>query len=108
MKPITNQKFDITDEEIEKLPNEIKQLSKIKMNGHQLDRLINLLSPDSRLLLETRMLTIPMDYTEKYPKVSILDLLQEKGFIMKNKLITEEDYNGWIDQHKKTFEQARY
>ena len=44
--------------------NENSRGSKIKRNGHQLDRLIELLSQESRLLLETRMLTIPMEKTE--------------------------------------------
>lgn len=82
--------------------------SKIKRNGHQLDRLIELLSPDSRLLLETRMLTIPMESTEKNHSVSLLDVLIKKGVISQEYQISSEQYEGWIEQHKKTFEEARY
>ena len=82
--------------------------SKIKMSGHQLDRLIELLSPESRLFLESRMLTIPMDATEQNNSVSILDLLQKKGILDTQQQISREQYNGWIEQHKKTFEEARY
>lgn len=88
--------------------NENNRGSKIKRNGHQLDRLIELLSPESRLLLETRMLTIPMESTEKNHSVSILDLLLEKGVLPQENQITSEQYVGWLDQHKKTFEEARY
>lgn len=88
--------------------NENNRGSKIKRNGHQLDRLIELLSPESRLLLETRMLTIPMSSTEKNPSVSILDILLEKGKISLEQQISSEQYMGWINQHKKTFEEARY
>ena len=56
--------------------------SKIKTNGHQLDRLIEWLSPDSRLLLETRMLTIPMETTEQNNSVSLLDILLKKRCII--------------------------
>lgn len=88
--------------------NENNRGSKIKRNGHQLDRLIELLSSESRLLLETRMLTIPMGTTEKNSSVSILDLLQKKGIISTDQKITTEQYSGWLEQHKKTFEEARY
>ena len=57
--------------------------SKIKRNGHQLDRLIELLSQESRLLLETRMLTIPMESTEQNNSVSILDVLLKKVYYHK-------------------------
>ncbi|MBQ8891626.1 MAG: hypothetical protein IJ068_02045 [Bacilli bacterium] len=82
--------------------------SKIKRNGHQLDRLIELLSPESRLLLETRMLTIPMSTTEKNQRISVLDLLQKKGILSSKQQISSEQYSGWLEQHKKTFEEARY
>ena len=88
--------------------NENTRGSKIKMNGHQLDRLIELLSQESRLLLETRMLTIPMEATEKNSSVSILDLLLNKGVLSPANKISSEQYVGWIEQHKKTFEEARY
>ena len=81
---------------------------KIKISGHQLDRLIELLSPESRLLLETRLLTISMDVTEKNKSVSILDLLQNKGILDIKRHYSEEEYSSWIEQHKKTFEEARY
>ena len=82
--------------------------SKIKINGHQLDRLIEWLSQDSRLLLETRMLTIPMETTEQNNSVSILDVLLKKGVLSQDNQISPEQYVGWIEQHKKTFEEARY
>lgn len=82
--------------------------SKIKRNGHQLDRLIELLSQESKLLLETRMLTIPMETTEMNNSVSILDVLLKKGVLSQNNQISSEQYVGWIEQHKKTFEEARY
>ena len=82
--------------------------SKIKRNGHQLDRLIEMLSPESSLLLETRMLTIPMEATEENQSVSILDILLEKGVLQQENQISQEQYVGWIEQHKKTFEEARY
>lgn len=82
--------------------------SKIKRNGHQLDRLIELLSQESRLLLETRMLTIPMESTEQNNSVSILDVLLKKGILSQDNQISSEQYVGWIEQHKKTFEEARY
>ena len=88
--------------------NENSRGSKIKRNGHQLDRLIELLSQESRLLLETRMLTIPMETTELNNSVSILDVLLKKGILSQNNQISSEQYVGWIEQHKKTFEEARY
>ena len=82
--------------------------SKIKINGHQLDRLIEWLSLESRLLLETRMLNIPMETTEQNNSVSILDVLLKKGVLSQDNQISSEQYVGWIEQHKKTFEEARY
>ena len=88
--------------------NENSRGSKIKHNGHQSDRLIEMLSPESSLLLETRMLTIPMESTEKNQSVSILDLLLKKSTLPQENQITTEQYVGWIEQHKKTFEESRY
>lgn len=88
--------------------NENNKGSKIKINGHQLDRLIELLSTESRLLLETRMLTIPMGITEKNGSISFLDILLEKGVLLREKYISSEQYVGWLEQHKRTFEEARY
>ena len=88
--------------------NENNRGAKIKQTGHQLDRLIELLSQDSRILLETRMLRIPMESTEKNSAISIMDVLANKGIIDSSEKITSEQYLGWIDQHKKTFEEARY
>ena len=88
--------------------NENNRGSKIKRSGHQLDRLIELLSPSSNLLLETRMLTIPMGSTENNSSISILDLLLEKGVLQRDNQISEEEYTSWILKHKKTFEEARY
>ena len=73
-----------------------------------MDRLIELLSPESRLLLETRMLTIPMNLTEKNNSVSVIDVLLKKGILDAEQKISTEQYTGWIEQHKKTFEDARY
>lgn len=81
--------------------NDNNRGSKIKRNGHQLDRLIELLSPESRLYLETRMLSIPMSETEKNGSISIIDVLQNKGVLDTEEHITKEQYEGWIEQHKK-------
>ena len=40
--------------------------------------------------------------------VSILDVLLKKGVLSQNNQISSEQYVGWIEQHKKTFEEARY
>lgn len=80
----------------------------VKTNGHSLDRLVELLSPESRLLLETRMLTIPMNLTEKNGTVSILDVLQNKGLLSTEEHISKDQFDGWLDLHKRSFEEARY
>lgn len=81
---------------------------KITRDGHYLDRLIELLSPESRMILETRMLTIPMRGTTNSPNVSILDVLHNKGFIEKENDMSSDEYEGWILKHRRTFEDARY
>ena len=96
---------------IDKLGNEYKENSKgkaVKTNGHALDRLVELILPESRLLLETRMLTIPMETTEKNGSVSILDKLQKNGLLSSTEHISQEQFAGWLDQHKKTFEESRF
>ncbi len=88
--------------------NERTRGSKIKKTGHQLDRLIDMLSPESRLLLETRMLNIPMNATEMHDSVTILDYLQKHSVFEVSPQITSAQYTGWIEQHKRAFEEARY
>jgi len=96
---------------VDKLGKEYKYNKRGKAvvtNGHALDRLVELLSSESRLLLETRMLTIPMNTTEKNGTVSILDVLQNKGLLSTTEHISQDQFAGWLDQHKKSFEEARY
>lgn len=96
---------------VDKLGNEYDDSRKgkaVKTNGHALDRLVELMLPESRLLLETRMLTIPMETTEKNGTVSILDKLQENGLLSSEEHISQEQFAGWLDQHKKTFEESRF
>lgn len=96
---------------IDELGNEYEDKRKgraVKTNGHALDRLVELIDPASRLLLETRMLTIPMETTEENRSVSILDKLQENGIVSSEEHISQKQFAGWLDQHKKTFEESRF
>lgn len=77
-------------------------------NGHEIDRLISILSNESQLLLENRVLTIPMETTEENEKVTIIDMLCNRGILEIEKLMTDEEYNSWLEKHKKAFEEARY
>lgn len=88
--------------------SEGKQGKKIRQSGHELDRLINMLSTDSQKLLEIRMLSIPSANTDMYDKVTIYDELKKINLISTNQKISYEKYISWLEQHKKTFEQARY
>ena len=54
------------------------------------------------------MLTIPMETTEKNGSVSILDKLQENGLLSSTEHISQKQFAGWLDQHKKTFEESRF
>ena len=81
---------------------------KTRKTSHQIDRLISYLSADSRILLETRMLHVPMDLTDKYNEIGISDFLAKKGVIESTEKITFEQYFGWVEQHKKAYEMARY
>ena len=76
-----NKETDLSDNNIYvddkgNIYKEGKQGRKIKMNGHQLDRLIDILSSDTKMLLEIRMCTIPMENTELYNQVSLFDVLK--------------------------------
>lgn len=96
---------------VDKFGNEYDEIRKgkaVKTNGHALDRLVDLMPSELRLLLETRMLTIPMVMTEKNSSVSILDKLQENGLLSSPIHISQEQFSGWLDQHKKTFEESRF
>ena len=88
--------------------SEGQQGKKIKQNGHQLDRLIELLSNDSRMLLEIRMLMIPMSNTEIYDKISIYDELKKNDVIFGYYQMTPNVFFDWINQHKRTYEETRY
>ena len=85
-----------------------KQGRKIKMNGHQLDRLIDILSNDTKMLLEMRMCTIPIENTELYNQVSLFDVLKICNIIFPRRKMYQTEYLDWVDKHKKTFEEARY
>lgn len=96
---------------VDKLGNEYSFARKgraVKTNGHSLDRLVLLISPQARLMLESRMLNIKMDATEKNKSVSIYDLLLNNGIISPKKHISKDQYEGWLDQHKRAFEESRY
>ncbi len=81
---------------------------KIKRNGHQLDRLIEYLSPRIRAILELRMESIESKQTEKRSSVSLIDYLMEEGLIDNAHFLTPDEFNGWVDKHKRTFEESRY
>lgn len=96
---------------VDKFGNKYEEKRKgkaVKTNGHALDRLIKLISPYSRMLLETRMLTIPKETTEKNGSVSQYDMLQIRGLLNKHEYISQDQYEGWLDKHKRTFEESRY
>ena len=84
--------------------------SKIRMNGHDLDRLIKLLSEESQMLLEARMCTIPMQKTstKSNKAVSIIDILRDKKILTLSNQMTESNYYSWVELHRKAFEEARY
>lgn len=82
--------------------------ARIKISGHQLDRLIGLLSLHSQMLIEFRILSIPMEATDENSNVTLFDLLQEKGIVSGEYQITPEKYYELLEKHKKTFEEARY
>ena len=108
-----NKETDLSDNNIYvddkgNIYKEGKQGRKIKMNGHQLDRLIDLLSSDTKMLLEMRMCTIPMENTELYNQVSLFDVLKICNIIFPRRKMYQTEYLDWVDKHKKTFEEARY
>lgn len=82
--------------------------NKKKVKGHDLDILIDNLSLDSKILLETRMLTIEMNKTEKYHQIDIFDILLKNEKIKKLNTMQTQKYYSWIEQHKRTFEKSRY
>lgn len=108
-KPITDSNGNtIYFDEDDNTYNENNRGAKIKRNGHDLGRLIELLSPGSRFELEMKMLKTPMRLTEKYKSVSIVDVLLAKGVLSRENKISSEQYVNWVEQHKKVFEEARY
>ncbi len=80
----------------------------LKLDGHYLNRLIYLLPEDLRMSLEMRMTIIPMDKTEKNGTYTILDYLQDKRIITPRKSMEKDEYLGWIEKHKRAFEDSRY
>ncbi len=88
--------------------SEGSQGKKIKMNGHDLDRLINMLSVESRFMLESRMRSIKMEDTFNNRRVSLVDWLQSKGLVSRKEEVSRDEYLDWVDKHRKTFEEARY
>ena len=81
---------------------------KKKVKGHDLDILIDNLSLDSKTLIETRLLTINSEKTEKYEEVTIYDILQKNNKVKRLNLLEENKYHSWVEHHKRTFEKARY
>lgn len=88
--------------------NENNRGRALKLDGHYLNRLIYLLPEDLQLSLEMRMTFIPMDKTEKNGTYTILDYLQDKRIITSHKSMEKDEYLGWIEKHKRAFEDSRY
>lgn len=82
--------------------------NKKKVKGHDLDILIDNLSIETKTLLETRLLTINKEKTEKYDEVTIYDILLKNKKIGKQNLLNENQYYSWLEHHKRTFEKSRY
>lgn len=79
-----------------------------KVKGHDLDILIDNLSLDTKTLIETRLLTINSEKTEKHSEITIYDILLKNNKIKKQILTDENKYYSWLEHHKRTFEKARY
>lgn len=88
--------------------SEGSQGKKVKTTGHDIDRLIHMLSTDSKFMLESRMLSIKMNDTEKQKRVSLVDVLESMNIVSRNNQISRNNYDGWVEQHKRTFIEARY
>ena len=85
-----------------------QQGKKIKTNGHDLDRLINMLSDQSKGILESRMMSIKKSKTGRNTILQAVDFLESMYMVSRKSIISRDTYDGWIEQHKKTFEQTRY
>jgi len=85
------------------------QGSKVKKSGHDLEHLItNIISKDSKILLNIMMTTKPTEQTEKYKQVDLVDILTVKGGVEPKKRISDSQYEDWLNQHAMTFVEARY
>jgi len=78
------------------------------VKGHDLDILIDNLSLDTKTLLETRLLTINPENTEKHCEITIYDILLKNNKIKKLNLLNENKYYSSLEHHKRTFEKSRY
>lgn len=115
LKALYIQENNISGNKIDDIWENLKKPEKIdptrnkkKVKGHDLDILIDNLSLDSKLLLETRMLTIEMNKTEKYDQIDIFDILLKNKKIKKLNTMPTHKYYSWLEQHKRTFEKSRY
>ena len=92
-----------------KKPEKIDETrNKKRIKGHDLDILIDNLSLDTKALLETRLLTIDSENTEKLCEISIYDILLKNNKIKRLNLLDENKYHSWLEHHKRTFEKSRY
>ena len=79
-----------------------------RIKGHDLDNLIAIQTIETKLMVETRIMTIPIENTESHKKVTFIDVLKNKGVLFSSEVMTSSEYEGWLERHKRTFEEARY
>lgn len=81
---------------------------RIDIDPHELDNLIQMISPSARTMLETNLLTIPMESTERHKEITIVDILKSKGKLIAQEKMERGKYSSWLEMHKKIFVDARY
>jgi hypothetical protein len=76
-------------------------------NGHQLDRLIDLLSDESQSIIRA-MITSNYGRDNTYSYVTPNDILKSKELVTYKKNLSDIKYESLLNEHKKIFEEGRY
>ena len=91
-----------------KNPKKINPSLGNKASGHALDSLLSVLSEPMRTMVNCRVRLLDKDISEKYPDITMIDILAANGIVSGNSFMSSSEYDNDLFSHKDTFVTSRY
>ena len=79
-----------------------------KASGHALDNLLSILSGNIRVLVNHRVRMLDKNLIEKYPDITLIDILTVNGIVSGTSFMSSSEYDNDLSSHKDTFVTSRY